>query len=1572
VKGIKPDRSPIWLDIETGGIDPSKSSILSIASGQSGKLHTSYMRPVANSFLSRFSEENIVPQLVNKSLISEKQSIESLISTLHRNPSSPLAGYNIRGFDIGFIQRRARQYGLEKSFTQVLKNREIIDPIYHVKDIVASAVSHHADIGTFNKSLGGLSWPEAVSKWGKLPFSERPTEYNLLAQVKGYLHSGSSSAMFKGWKLTDINSLLDEASGPVKFTGKAHEAATDLLMSERVMQSVRTGALSNALENPAIAEKWLSIVKGRGYHEISGSAGRLLSQANIDQLGLNTSITHRVASTVKKHPKLAIGAGLLTAAALAFSGKDDNYNSIEGLPHGGFAQSGRLQLTEFGSGWRGRTLDPRITEFREDIWSDSEKRKEVLAKIKEEERAAQEDLGAFNKDEVSITDTLLKGAGSNPTLKVDISNFNISAEDADTLILKRKGLFNFFDNPIQVRLAGIDAPETSGHSNDPLGFIRFAQNQPMGEEATSRLQEIIDSSNNLSLYITGEKTYGRYLGAVQADNQSIAQTLVSEGMVAALPFGKVEGDILNRETLRKAQEQAELEERGMWKLKRYKAIAAANEQLDTPLTYNTLTRLDKLASGDALASYATLLESMGEETGKLTVAQASEAASAGRSIANYFRARMSGRDDNHNVIQGLGHRGWAGANRSKNTEFGSGYQTALKKFLNSKHGLTYLQAGIEQIVNVAMWKLFAPEDKNSFGSTLNDLGLYLGFVGTGAQLGYHHAPASVKQKIQGALFSGFGRSYNTVEGMSHAGIASTIRSIKTEFASPWKGIIGIGKKLAEAINHRGAFQFDIKDTRKFSLAMRGRKEFSKSNPDNVRKELASFLLSTRKAKQAGRESIVGIERNFDWKAVGMDLRTAIYHERTHEQVSKSGLRQFMLEKLEYKQGYQATSRSNALIQQQLLNRGESLESAQQLAYDAVIGNLDTARKADILLPGLFKATSTDLAVQGYKRGREEETFVRALEQLRSGSNKKSVKIGARGYVYSPEELRYAEQQAEIWGIKISKRRQGKFPRVASSRSDHNVIPGMDERGFAASIRKFFGFGSPWLGLSKRARPIMSGKDDAHNIIEGLGHSGIGGRLRKLFTSFGSGWRGLIKIPERIVESRFNSAAGFVADINAFRDMYSESSKALKLLHGKDWWKTEAGKEIRKFGSDILDAKKAGFTHAAGINTRVIRKMAETEGKDFGSLLKHTIAHERIHLGLRLQQRSISANIDVPQQFLRHMRASASYSKQSVSMHNEEFIANISAVSKYPERAQFDTRVRDALLGASTKQITEGLNISAKIEKTLKADRYIRMQRFKAAKKSKFDGMNHKGIASSLRKKITDFGSSWTKRFVQQLSRGEVPKGFERFLSGNYLKKAPLIEDLERALSSKTKEDISSLIQSIRQSEKPSSSSLNLRERLQQRKTFQNLPSPEGDPEEYIDLYHGTTRGSAESTLLRGPTESIKEQQNITGTYFHSEKNIENVEGYARRASKYFPHEETQAFSTEGEAFIHTRIQKKFVRLNPDASQSETFADEHIVPNFFWSKGTHRVINKQELGELQKSASKTVWEAGKNGGRRSRT
>lgn len=699
----------LLLDIETGGIDPSQSSILSAAIGPPGDIRSKFARPVAGTFLSRFSEEKIVPQLQRaSSLSSERSVIESLISTLQQNPEATLAGYNIRGFDIGFIQRRAREYGLESTFKKAIGSRPIQDPVYQVKDIIASSIMGHAEAGTFQKELGGMSWSAAEQAFGNLPFKARPPEYNLISQISGYLKASRETAMFKGWKLEDVHKILLEHGAVGAIVGSAHEAEADLVMTSDVIQAARSGAMQSVFAQPSAAKQWMSIVKERGYHQFG--AGRLLSQSDINELGLSRSI--KIPEWMK-NKKLLAGAGLTAALAYAvnkFSGKDDEYNSIEGLRHGGYAQSGRLQLTEFGSGWVG-----------------------LLGKV--------------------------------------------------------------LVNPI---------------TDD--------------------------------LVVFGVKMYGN---------------------------------------------------------------------------------------------------------------------------------RVSGNDDDHNTIEGLGHRGIA-----------------------------------------------------------------------------HH-----------------------------------LRRRLTDFGSGWRGIVGYGEGIAKLLG-RGGFQLDLEEgLSTFRKAIiqdatrfRGESLVGKGNPNNIRKETAQLLRSAREAKRAGKGSLIGIQRGFDWKSTGLDLRTTIYHERLHEQIAGSGLRKM-----------------------------QEIEST-------------TLERSPFFI-------HEDKSVAGYaSEAKAEERFVRVLEYIRSPKQYKqamSVSTELRDRIPTPGEQQEALSIANKWDIRLSKRRGGKF----------------------------------------------TGKDDAYNTIEGLGHKGIAQKLRKMLTPFGSGWdalRNLTKAGESF-ETMLSSKEFRKAVAGAQATKVLGEGGLGKAFHMQGTFRGQSFNFVRKFG-----------------------------------------------------------------------------------------------------------------------------------------------------------------------------------------------------------------------------------------------------------------------------------------------------------------------------------------------------------------------------------------------------------------------
>lgn len=105
--------------------------------------------------------------------------------------------------------------------------------------------------------------------------------------------------------------------------------------------------------------------KGEGLHSISSNkairsiSSRITEQgAQKEGKGIGGLIAQTIAEgwTPRNIGILGGVAGTIAGGLLAykhFSGKDDEYNTIPGLAHGGFAQKMRRQLTDFGSGYQG-------------------------------------------------------------------------------------------------------------------------------------------------------------------------------------------------------------------------------------------------------------------------------------------------------------------------------------------------------------------------------------------------------------------------------------------------------------------------------------------------------------------------------------------------------------------------------------------------------------------------------------------------------------------------------------------------------------------------------------------------------------------------------------------------------------------------------------------------------------------------------------------------------------------------------------------------------------------------------------------------------------------------------------------------------------------------------------------------------------------------------------------------------------------------------------------------------------------------------------------------------------------
>jgi endonuclease YncB( thermonuclease family) len=390
---------------------------------------------------------------------------------------------------------------------------------------------------------------------------------------------------------------------------------------------------------------------------------------------------------------LMIGGGVVLGGIILKSilSEKEKFNPIEGF-HPGSNGLGSVQIrrhSDFGSGYqglptslRGAAIDPELLEFRANVIDDKEERKALRAKLKKLQDKASENVGSFRESDYQKNLHVIKGLNlRNKKLReINLDKFKVNIEDADTLILERKGLSNLFSKDVVIRLGGIDAPEVASHEDDPLEPVRIWQGQPGGEEATQSLVELADKQKHLSLVIGGEKTYGRYVGAFMGDNSILNVDLARSGDVAALPFGDSAKDVISRREIAKVSKQAYEEKRGMWSFSRYRALHEAQSKIGQSITFNTFTRKDKLAQNLNLAAYGSFLESFGERRGGLTFHEKHVAKRLGYSLKKTHGPHRRA----YNKTEGMhpGSQGMGAQQVRKHSEFGSGYQ-GMKNLLGS-------------------------------------------------------------------------------------------------------------------------------------------------------------------------------------------------------------------------------------------------------------------------------------------------------------------------------------------------------------------------------------------------------------------------------------------------------------------------------------------------------------------------------------------------------------------------------------------------------------------------------------------------------------------------------------------------------------------------------------------------------------------------------------------------------------------------------------------------------------------------------------------------------------------------
>jgi len=316
-----------------------------------------------------------------RTLPTNKAGLENFLSVLEKQKE--IAGWNIGSISsetggIPSLLAEAKKHGLHQRYQSVLSNITTRDIGREYALNIAKAVEPHRNL------LDEDLWRQAE----KYASVGRGFE-----SVPGQLPASQALAagqyQFSGWKQEDVfrwkygkqpknslEALRTLATQPGRALAGPEFASewNKTALQNKTIARAMTGA--NPWENKKTfyqdliskAQKW-GISEDVITSEITSQGGNLdsikqgLGKVSKVEKGFLSAgsaptsrrLTNLGAQLVKEHPwSVGIGIGLASLVAInKISSKDDDYNTIEGLPHGGQAEIMRKAMTHFGSGYQG-------------------------------------------------------------------------------------------------------------------------------------------------------------------------------------------------------------------------------------------------------------------------------------------------------------------------------------------------------------------------------------------------------------------------------------------------------------------------------------------------------------------------------------------------------------------------------------------------------------------------------------------------------------------------------------------------------------------------------------------------------------------------------------------------------------------------------------------------------------------------------------------------------------------------------------------------------------------------------------------------------------------------------------------------------------------------------------------------------------------------------------------------------------------------------------------------------------------------------------------------------------------
>ncbi len=357
----------LYWDIETGDKTPENASILSISYSRGQERKSLYASPAPGTSISKWAMENVWEPIKQRlgatPTQTEEEVLRGFLGVLQSQKGGTIAGWNIgyvaspmdkgtKGFDIPFIMSRAGKYpGLREEFSEAFNNVSIRDIGREFSVRIAQEVSKypelvdpklHAQAQSFtklvniNRSIQRLYTVPDIAEWMGTP-----------GQYGGY--------EIAGWKLKDIYQTMFGESLEGHHLSDADVAATARIAEQGDLSKITGPEWVANWNRTALQRKAEASVRAG-----EGGLGDKIAPRAAALIGTNSK-WYRTGSVVnnwiRHNPgKTGIGLGVLALLAIKplqyFSGKDDNWNTIEGLRHGGIAEKKRRELTDFGSGYQ--------------------------------------------------------------------------------------------------------------------------------------------------------------------------------------------------------------------------------------------------------------------------------------------------------------------------------------------------------------------------------------------------------------------------------------------------------------------------------------------------------------------------------------------------------------------------------------------------------------------------------------------------------------------------------------------------------------------------------------------------------------------------------------------------------------------------------------------------------------------------------------------------------------------------------------------------------------------------------------------------------------------------------------------------------------------------------------------------------------------------------------------------------------------------------------------------------------------------------------------------------------------